>query len=129
MTEIPIRFTADRQAYIQNHMTLAAVAMALAMFVLWLMGSPHIWTGAVAGLAAIALRGWYLASEQLAEVWEITDDTLSGPGGRRVPLDQIETLRSMTCFVQVITRGGDKHLIKYQADPAATIATIERHRR
>lgn len=129
MTEMPIRFTADRQAYIQNHMTLAAVAMVLAMFVLWLMGSPHIWTGAIAGLAGITARGWYLASEQLAEVWEIRDGTLTGPGGRRVPLDQIETLRRMTCFVQVITKGGDKHLIKYQADPVATIATIERHRR
>lgn len=129
MTETPIRFTADRQAYIQNHITLAAVAMALAMFILWMMGSPHVWTGAIAGLAGITARGWFLASEQLAEVWEITGDTLIGPGDRRVPLNQIETLRSMTSFVQVITKGGDKHLIKYQADPAATIATIERHRR
>lgn len=123
------RFTADRQAYVQSHVTLAAFAMALAMLILWLIGSPHVWTGAVAGLAAIAFRGWYLASEQLAEVWEIEDDVLTGPGGRRVPLDRIDTLRRMASFVQVITKGGDKHLIKYQADPAATIAAIERHRR
>ena len=129
MSEMPIQFTADRQAYIQNHLTLAAVAMALAMLVLWLMGSPHIWTGAIAGLAGIAARGWFLATEQLAEIWEIKDDALIGPGDRRVALEQIKTLRSMTCFVQVITKGGDKHLIKYQADPAATIATIERYRR
>ncbi len=129
MTGVPIRFTADRQAYIRNHLTLAALAMALAMFILWLIDSPHVWTGAIAGLAGIALRGWYLASEQLAEVWEIRDGALTGPGDRRVPLEQIETLRSMSCFVQVITKGGDKHLIKYQADPSATIAILERHRK
>ncbi|MDK3072239.1 hypothetical protein QO034_03875 [Sedimentitalea sp. JM2-8] len=129
MMQDTTRFTADRQAYVQSHVTLAAVAMALAMLILWLIGSPHVWTGAVAGLAAVAFRGWFLASEALAETWELDGDTLTGPGGRRVPFDQIETLRSMGRFVQIITKGGDKHLIKYQADPAATIATIERHRR
>jgi hypothetical protein len=123
------RFPANRQAYLQAHVTLAAVAMALAMLILWLMDSPHVWTGAIAGLAAVAFRGWFLASEALAETWEIEGDTLTGPGGRRVPLDQIETLRSWSSFVQIITRGGDKHLIKYQADPAATLAALERHRR
>ncbi len=129
MSAPPIRFTADRRTYVHNHVMLAAVAMALAMAVLWLISSPHVWTGAVAGLGAIALRGWFLASEQLAEVWEIEGETLIGPGGRRVALDQIETLRSLASFVQVVTRGGDKHLIKYQADPAATLAVLERHRR
>ncbi len=128
MTTPLARFPADKQAYIQTHLTLAAVAMALAMVILWLMGSPHIWTGAVAGLSGITARGWYLASEQLAEIWEIRDDTLVGPDDRRVPLKQIETLRSLSSFVQVITTGGDKHLIKYQADPAATLAAIERAR-
>ena len=32
----------------------------------------------------------------------------------------------MGSFVQVITRSGDKHLIKYQADPGATIAALRR---
>lgn len=120
-----LRFSADRAAYIRNHTWMAAIAMAGAMAVLWAIGNPYVWTGAPAGLAAIALRGWYLASEDLAVVWEISDGTLSG-AGRRVPLSQIETVRTMGSFVQVITRGGDKHLIKYQADPAATRAAIER---
>ena len=120
------RFTADRSAYIRAHAWLAALAMAGAMGVLWAMGERHVWTGAVAGLGAIALRGWYLASEELAAAWEIEGDTLTGPGGRRVPLDRIETVRKMGSFVQVITKTGDKHLIKYQADPDATVAAIER---
>ncbi len=122
------RFPADRQAYVQSHVKLAAIAMAGAMGVLWLMGDPNIWTGAVAGLGAIAFRGWFMASEQLAVVWEIRDGALTGPMQRRIPLDQIETVRSLASFVQVITRDGHKHLIKYQADPAATVAAIERAR-
>ena len=98
------------------------------MLILWLLGDPHIWTGAVAGLAAIALRGWYMASEQLSQAWELQDDALVGPMGQRVPLAQIATLRSMASFVQVVTTDGHKHLIRYQADPAATIAAIEKAR-
>ncbi|AAV93603.1 hypothetical protein KQ247_10055 [Ruegeria pomeroyi] len=125
MADPVIRFVADRQAYLRNHTWMAAIAMGGAMAVLWALGNPYIWTGAPAGLAAIALRGWYLASEELAVVWEISEDTLSGPGPR-VPLSQIEIVRTMGSYVQVITKGGDKHLIKYQADPAATKAAIER---
>lgn len=125
MADPVIRFVADRQAYLRNHTWMAAIAMGGAMAVLWAMGNAHVWTGAPAGLAAIALRGWYLASEELAVVWEISEGTLSGPGPR-VPLSQIEMVRTMGSYVQVITKGGDKHLIKYQADPAATKAAIER---
>ena len=120
------RFPADRQAYIRSHTWLAAVGMAGAMVVLWAIGSPHVWTGAPAGLAAIALRGWYLASEELAAEWQIEGGALIGPGQRSVPLGDIAEVKTLGSFVQVITRGGDKHLIKYQADPDATKAAIER---
>lgn len=118
-------FRADRATYIRANTWLAALAMAGAMAVLWLIGNAHVWTGAVAGLAAIGARAWYVASEELAAEWVLSGETLSGPGERRVPLAQIATVRSMGSFVQVITRGGDKHLIKYQPDPAATTAEIE----
>lgn len=124
MTEFP----ADRGTYVRTQAWLAALAMAGAMAVLWMIGNPYVWTGAPAGLAAIAIRGWYLASEELAVVWEIDGDALIGPGGRKVALGNIELVRAMGSFVQVITQGGDKHLIKYQADPAATVAAIERAR-
>jgi len=120
------RFNADRAAYLRNHAWLAALGMGGAMAVLWLMGNPYVWTGAIAGLGAVALRGWYLASEELNVVWQIDGDKLTGPAGRKIPLSQIETVRALGSFVQVITKSGDKHLIKYQADPAATVAAIKR---
>ncbi len=123
-----ITFIPDRSAYIRAHAWMAAFAMAAGMGILWAAGNPHIWTGAIGGLAAISLRGWYLASEELAVVWTISGGVLTGPAERRVPLSEIETLRSLGGYVQVITKGGDKHLIKYQADPAATLSAIERAR-
>ncbi|MCB4454748.1 hypothetical protein [Leisingera sp. McT4-56] len=119
-------FKPDRSAYVRAHAWMAAIGMGGAMAVLWFMDSPHIWTGAVGGLAAIAFRGWYMASEELAVVWTLTRESLSGPAGRSVPLHQIETVRTMGSYVQVVTKTGDKHLIKYQADPAATLNAIER---
>lgn len=118
-------FTPNRDAYIRSHVRLSAMAMAGAMAVLWLLDDPNIWVGAVAGLGAIGLRGWYLSSEELAVRWVMEDGALSGPGERHVPLSQIAQVRHMGSFVQIITTGGDKHLIKYQADPAATAAAID----
>ncbi|CAD0184146.1 hypothetical protein RUESEDTHA_01024 [Ruegeria sp. THAF57] len=119
-------FTADKSAYIRTNTWLAAFAMAGAMVVLWLVGNPYIWTGAPAGLAAVGVRAWYLASEELSNTWKMSETTLTGPGPRNVPLNQIEAVNVMGSFVQIVTKGGDKHLIKYQADPAATKAAIER---
>lgn len=128
MTGAGRRFVPDRATYLRAHIRLAVIAMIGAMAVLWLIGDPNIWTGAIAGLGAIGLRGWYLASEEMAAVWRIENDILSGPMERRIALDQIETVRTLGSFVQIVTRRGDKHLIKYQADPAATAAAIERAR-
>lgn len=122
----PVIFSPDRGTYIRTNTWLAAGAMAGAMIVLWLLGNPYIWTGAPAGLAAIGIRAWYLASEDLAAKWEMTDTNLSGPGPRIVALKQVAAVKTMGSFVQIITKGGDKHLIKYQANPAATKAAIER---
>lgn len=122
----PVTYRADKGAYILTNTWLAAFAMAVALLVLWLIGNPYVWTGAPAGLAAIGIRAWYLASEELAATWEMTDATLTGPGPRNVALNQIEAVNTMGSYVQIVTKRGDKHLIKYQADPAATKAAIER---
>lgn len=123
------RFTPDRAAYIRSHTWLAALGMGGAMAVLWVMGNPFVWTGAPAGLAAVALRGWYMASEEFAVVWQIDDNRLTGPAERNIPLNQIALVRAIGSFVQVVTQSGDKHLIKYQADPAATVTAIQAARR
>ena len=118
-------FAPDRKTYVQSHLTLAAIAMAAGMAILWAAGNPHVWTGAIGGLAAVAIRGWYLLDEELAQHWDMIDGTLSGPAGRIVPLDQIAKLRRLGSAAQIVTRTGDKHLIKFQADPQATIARID----
>lgn len=119
-------FTSDKAAYLRSHAWLAAVAMAGAMLVLWLIGNAYVWTGAVAGLGGIALRGWYLASEELAVVWKIENGNLKGPGDQAIALSNVQAVRTMGSFVQVITRDGHKYLIKYQANAARTKADIER---
>ena len=96
---------------------------------LWALGNPHVWTGAVGGLAAIALRGWYMASEELAALWVVQKGRIIGPMERNIPLADIAQMRSLLGNVQIITHKGDKHLIKYQADPEATIALIDGARR
>ncbi len=117
-------FHPDRAAYRRDHAWLAAGAMALGMAILWAIGNPHVWTGAVGGLAAIAVRGLYVASDELKARWDLTDRRLLGPQTRVVRLSEIKTVRGLGSAVQVITATGDKHLIKYQADRAGTEARI-----
>ncbi|REC57977.1 hypothetical protein DRV84_05180 [Rhodosalinus sediminis] len=117
-------FRPDRGTYVRDHAWMAALAMAGAMGVLWAIGNPHVWTGAVAGLAAVGVRAWYLASEELGHEWRIEDGALHGPGGRHVPLDRIARLNTLGSAVQIVTEGGDKHLIKYLADRDAVRAAI-----
>jgi hypothetical protein len=119
------QFTPDRRTYIQSHVTLAALAMALGMGVLWFLDNPHIWTGAIGGLAAVAIRGAYLMGEELSHIWEMSDTTLTGPAGRSVPLSQLAEVKVIGSAVQLITQTGDKHLIKFQADPAAVKSRID----
>ena len=122
--KIELSFQADRSAYIRDHTWMAALAMAAGMIVLWAMGNPHIWTGAVGGLAAIIIRGWYVASDDLGVRWDLTNKRLLGPQTRAVELGQIKDVRILLSAVQVITTTGDKHLLKYQADRNATKASI-----
>lgn len=119
-------FRPDPQAYLRAHSWMAAFGMGAAMLILWVMGNPHVWTGAIGGLAAIGLRGLYMRSEEMAVVWLLTDSALTGPAERNIPLADIEKVNTLGTYVQVITKRGDKHLIKYQADPKAVAATIER---
>jgi len=119
------RFAPDRATYVQSHVTLAVLAMPAAMILLWLTGTPHVWTGAVGALAAVAARGWYLMSEELGHVWEMTGDALHGPAQRHVALVDLARVRRIGSAVQLVTRTGDKHLIKFQPEPAAVVARIE----
>lgn len=116
---------ADRVAYVKSHLIMAVLGGAVAGLVLVWLGNPDPWIGPVAALLALGVRGAYLASEALAVTWRLTDRRLIGPGGRQIGLAEIETARPFLGDVQIVTRGGDKHLLKYLADPAATVAAID----
>lgn len=117
-------FASDKRTYWRDHAWMAAAAMAIGMVILWAIGNPHVWTGAVGGLFAVGVRASYLASDEAKARWDLTDRRLLGPGLRAVPLSEIDRVRTLGSAVQIVTRGGDKHLLKYQPDPAATAARI-----
>lgn len=126
---IQAEFTADRAAYWRGHLILAVVLGAAAgLFLVW-QGNPYPVAGPFGAVLAIGARAAYLASEALAETWRLTDRRLLGPGGRAIPRGQITLARPFLGSVQVTTASGDRHLIKYQSDPAATAARILEGRR
>lgn len=118
-------FHPERATYWRDHAWLAAAAMAIGMAILWIMGNPHVWTGAVGGLAAVAVRAFYVASDELQARWDLTDRRLLGPQTRAVPLAEIDRIRTLGSAVQIVTRSGDKHLLKYQSDRDATRQRIQ----
>jgi len=119
------RFTGSRTTYIKEHVMLGAIGAVGATGVLMAMGNPHAWTGAVGALLAIAVRGVYVASEQVGMTWQLTDKRLITPTGMGLHRGDIQKVRTIFSAAQVVTRSGEKFMIKYQADPAATAAMIE----
>ena len=60
----------------------------------------------------------------VGQTWQLTDKRLLSPTGMAVPRAEIADVRTIISAAQVITRKGDKYLIKYQADPKAVAETI-----
>lgn len=120
-----VEFRPDAGRYWLNHLATAVVLGALAGVVLIAMGNPYPWTGPVAALLALGVRAVYLRSEAMADVWRLTDGALVGPGARRVALADITPVRTLMGHVQVVTKQGDKILIRYLADAKAAVAAIE----
>ena len=118
------RFAPDASSYWRIHAIMALIAGILAGLVLVYMGNPDPWVAPVAAVIAIALRAFYLRSEIFAEEWRLTERRLLGPAGRIAPLSSIRLARPFFGAVQIVMQGGDKHLIMYQADPAAIVAQI-----
>lgn len=120
-----VEFRPDAGRYWLNHLATAVVLGAVAGVVLIAMGNPYPWTGPVAALLALGVRAVYLRSEAMADVWRLTDGALVGPGARRVALADITLVRTLMGHVQVVTKQGDKILIRYLADAKAAVAAIE----
>lgn len=117
-------FRADRGAYWKGHLIMAVVLGAVAGVALMVMGNPYPVMGPVGAGLAIAGRAAFLASEALTDVWTLTDRRLLGPSARAIPLARIAQARPFFGAVQIVTREGDKHLIKYMADADAVAARI-----
>ena len=118
-------FRADRTTYWRSHLIMAVVLGTAAGLLLIWMGNPYPVAGPFGAVLAIGARAAYLASEALTETWRLTTRRLIGPGGRSIPLAQIRAARPFLGSVQITTTAGDRHLIRYQADPTATAARIE----
>jgi hypothetical protein len=119
-------FTAHARRFYADTAALAGVAALGVGIVLALIGNPHVLIGGLGAAAAVVVRAVFMASESLAARWTLTPRRLIGPGGRVVPLAQIAAVRRLMGDVQIVTRGGDKHLIRHQRDAAATVAAIDR---
>ncbi len=119
-------FRPDRAAYWRSHLVMAVILGAFAGFILLWQGNPYPVMGPIGAVIAIAARAAFVQSEALAEVWRVTDRRLLGPASRAIPLAQLKSARPFFGAVQVTTTTGDKHLIKYQADPAAVAARLSR---
>ena len=120
------RFQGDKPTYIRVHVIMALVGAVLISGLLYLVNNPDWWVGIIGSFAGIAMRGYYIASEQLGFTWILTKTHVISPNERAIELGEITKVRSLLGSVQLITREGEKFLIKYQATPEAVIADINR---
>lgn len=120
----------DPARYWRDHLAMALLGAAAAALVLWLMDSSAGGIlGGVAGAGlALLVRGLYLARPQMDYRWLLTDRRLILPHGGAVGLMEIETQRRLLGDVQLITRAGDKHLLKHLADAEGVLAALTRAR-
>lgn len=123
--EVRATFLPDPARYTRDHVMLAALFIVLVGIAFIFLGKTNeIWIGALGVILAIGFRYVFFRSEVFARRWQLTDRRLIGPQGRQVRLGDVKEVRSLMGDVQIVTRGGDKHLIRCQADPQAVIARI-----
>ena len=123
-TEIA-RFQGNKRTYVREHIILAVLGSALATLFLVIIGNPTPWVGIIGGILGIAIRGFYVATEQLGFVWVLTNQRLISPNERDIPLHDIKAVRGIFSAVQVISSDGQKYLLKYQPNRLGAIKTIQ----
>ena len=117
-------FRPDRGVYLRNTLILMVIFGVIAGGVLVAIGDPNPWVGPLAAILGIGARAWFLASEALAAEWRLTDRRLLGPAGQVIARADLIEARKVFGEVAVVTRSGEKFLIKYPANPEAVIATL-----
>ncbi|MGL4234654.1 hypothetical protein [Tabrizicola sp.] len=111
-------FRPDAETYWRAHLIMAVILGTLAGLVLLWLQNPYPVAGPVGAVLAVAARAAFVQPEAMAEVWRLTNRRLLGPAGRAVPLTHLLTARPYLNAVQLTSTTGDKHLVKYQSDPA-----------
>jgi len=92
---------------------------------LWAIGSPYPAIGSLGAILAVAVRALYLAPETLALRWVLTDRRVILPGGQRsIMLLELQTARPLLGDVQLVTRSGDKHLMKHLPNADGVVSRI-----
>ncbi|MEZ5752304.1 MAG: hypothetical protein R3D60_10175 [Paracoccaceae bacterium] len=120
---------ADPGKYWRDYGIMALVGMIAAGSVLTLIDSPQPAIGSLGAVLAVAVRALYLRSEVMAMRWRLTPTRVVHPDGQRtIPLRDLATVRTLLGDVQLITRAGDKYLLKHLADGPAAVALILRTR-
>ncbi len=115
----------DRATYLRDHAVMAGLGMGVVGMVLALIGSDHVLIGSLGAVLAMIVRGIWLYSEQMKFVWVLTNTRMVGPGGRQAYLLELDKVRRLFGDIQLVTKGGDKHLIKHVAGAEALVAEIE----
>ena len=115
----------DKGVYWRDHGVMAVLGMGVVGMVLAFIGSDHVAIGSLGAVLALGARGAWLYSEQMKFHWVLSNMRLVGPGGRKVYLLELEKVRRLFGDIQLITKGGDKHLIKHVAHAEALVAEIE----
>lgn len=115
---------ADRATYWRDHGVMAVLGMIGAGVVLTLIDSPHVAIGSLGAVLALIVRGLWLYSEQMKFLWVLTNIRLIGPGGRSLYLLELDNIRRLFGDIQIITKTGDKFLVKHVAGSEAVVAQI-----
>ena len=115
----------DKATYWRDHGVMAVLGMGVVGMVLSFIGSDHVAIGSLGAVLALAVRGLWLYSEQMKFRWVLSNMRLVGPGGRQVYLLELEKARRLFGDIQLITKSGDKHLIKHIRQSDQLVAEIE----
>ncbi|TVP72569.1 MAG: hypothetical protein EA339_06140 [Rhodobacteraceae bacterium] len=116
---------ADKATYWRDHGVMAVLGMGVVGMVLAFIGSDHVAFGSLGAVLALGVRGVWLYSEQMKFHWVLSNTRLVGPAGREVYLLELEKVRRLFSDIQLITKSGDKHLIKHVAGAESVVAEIE----
>ncbi len=122
--KVLLEIRSDRATYWRDHGVMAVLGMIGAGVVLMLIDSPHVAVGSLGAVLALIVRGVWLYSEQMKFLWVLTNIRLVGPGGRSIYLLELETIRRLFGDIQIITKTGDKFLVKHVLGSADVVSQI-----